>query len=544
MGLAHLGTLKVLETHAVELRGVAGTSAGAIVAGLACVGYTSTELYDPELNDKGGSPLLARLKVESAIHLLGPRNWWKIALLRSLWAPKDAGRLRKASSFAGGLGLSLGLHLWLLLAWLFLRRSRPGLCSMGPFIECYNQALREKLNEQARQRGAAELGPKHKVTFGDVLERTDRTLKVVSTCIDRRELALFGSRETPGIPVAEAVAASASIPIVFEPVQVPGYDWEEQRHHDGGLVSNLPAWTFDHDRQYDSAADTIVSQIVSRTGSNPVRPRGFGWLGSVARSAIFGANALNMRAIDRLYRFTIPVRIGLLDFDISKEKASQEVREYNKYAEARVGYEFIEVPDSLNTLCSDLRDLFQDALVQELPIAHLTAGSGVATGPVVRVALLEPVHERLGRGPHDSSAVRMLQIRYSAGFDDSPDQGLAIPVAGSLAGRAWRSRRIEREPAAGTSPTELLGEHNRLRRARLWRDVTWRIAVPVFVWPHAEQASPNMLLCIDGNHAPDYVMGVIDDAILETASRQIATVLGRIASRVTEFDRQVESDAL
>jgi NTE family protein len=47
-GLAHVGALKAAEEKDIKFIGVAGTSAGAILASLLAVGYTSEQLYNPE----------------------------------------------------------------------------------------------------------------------------------------------------------------------------------------------------------------------------------------------------------------------------------------------------------------------------------------------------------------------------------------------------------------------------------------------------------------------------------------------------------------
>jgi NTE family protein len=538
MGLAHLGTLRVLETHDVELRGIAGTSAGAIVAGLACVGYRASELYDPELDGCGGSPLLRSLGVRSAVELLGRTNWFRVAMLRGIAGTRDQGWRARIQSFLRGFAVIVGLHLWAGLAYLFLRQQRPGLCTMDAFIDSYDRALRHKLNERARQCGHAEIDATHKITFSDVMQRTGRILKVVTTCVDRRELALFGSLETPDVPVADAVAASASIPLLFKPVVIPGYDQNHHRHHDGGMVSNLPAWTFDHDRLFDPSVDTIVSQIVRRYDPVPTGTRGLQWLQSMARSAIFGANALNTRRIERLYRFSMPVRMGLLDFDISKQEANKEVRSFFEYADARLGFEFIEIPDILIKICDDLRELLQDALDQECYSNSSLPERGIPDRFMVRVALLEPLREQLGGSTHKADTIRMLQIKYSAGFADSPDQGMAVPIADSLVGEAWTRRRIERQILPRDGGPALEGEHNRVRRARLWPDVRWRIAAPIFTRHHSLTVHPSMILSIDGSHPPHYLKRVIDDSILEMATRQIAVALDKIAEQARQLDQR------
>jgi putative hydrolase of the HAD superfamily len=50
-GLAHVGALKACEERKIRFKGVAGTSAGAIIAGLIAVGYEAEELFSPEVSD-------------------------------------------------------------------------------------------------------------------------------------------------------------------------------------------------------------------------------------------------------------------------------------------------------------------------------------------------------------------------------------------------------------------------------------------------------------------------------------------------------------
>ena len=56
-GLAHIGALKAAEQRGIEPAGVAGASAGSIVAALVAAGYTADDLYDL---GKAGRGLLDR----------------------------------------------------------------------------------------------------------------------------------------------------------------------------------------------------------------------------------------------------------------------------------------------------------------------------------------------------------------------------------------------------------------------------------------------------------------------------------------------------
>ena len=47
-GLIHVGALKALEDRQVQFCGLAGTSAGAVVAALKAAGFEASDLLDPE----------------------------------------------------------------------------------------------------------------------------------------------------------------------------------------------------------------------------------------------------------------------------------------------------------------------------------------------------------------------------------------------------------------------------------------------------------------------------------------------------------------
>ena len=63
-GFAHVGALQAADEKGVRFRGLAGTSAGAIVAALAAVGYTGKELLDT-LNE--AQPGLLAFKLDAVL---------------------------------------------------------------------------------------------------------------------------------------------------------------------------------------------------------------------------------------------------------------------------------------------------------------------------------------------------------------------------------------------------------------------------------------------------------------------------------------------
>lgn len=84
-GLIHVGALRALEDRGVAFCGLAGTSAGAIVAGLKAAGFSSRELLDTD----GGPTLIDQLSeidpdFTRATDIFGQIGWARVMLFR--WA--------------------------------------------------------------------------------------------------------------------------------------------------------------------------------------------------------------------------------------------------------------------------------------------------------------------------------------------------------------------------------------------------------------------------------------------------------------------------
>ena len=115
-GIAHVGALRALEAARdrgdLELGGFAGTSAGAIVAALTSVGWTSTELISAPDRKSVLTMLHDRkapgLRGTQATDLLGQAGWVRLKAMRDGW------RFGRDNWLAGSLlaGLAAPLLWW------------------------------------------------------------------------------------------------------------------------------------------------------------------------------------------------------------------------------------------------------------------------------------------------------------------------------------------------------------------------------------------------------------------------------------------------
>lgn len=476
-GIVHVGALRALENEPkIEIAGVAGTSAGAIVAALVAAGYTAREL----VAEDGTSPLLRLLGMDGATDFFG-RNWNRLAMAR--WAASDpavalfliavppiAVALAIVAIF--GLGWSAGLLVFMACfagtaAWAGTRLAR-GLCDLDLLVEKLEKALASKLGIQ---------GP---VRFED-FEARGRPLRIVATDVAARQLKLFSGSETPSVRVAEAVAASAALPIACAHRVI-----DDCRYIDGGIVSNLPAWTFDEERALDPDAITVAVTIDAGTAASAGSELGpIGLIGSILRSAMFGRQHLETRAAPRLLFLPLRTEIEVVDFDISHDRVAASVSSAEAAARLRVNERLFVLPQRIEDACSHIADLvgaLSDATVQ-LP-EHRTR---------VLVALRDP----------GATASWRIQHGWNLLPTDADDQ-LLLPESSSVIGRAVTNNepvlaRVPLDPAFGLSE-----RRDRYRKALVRTDLKWCLAIPISS-DVADRASIAAVLSIDSDLALDYV---------------------------------------
>jgi NTE family protein len=192
-GIGLVGAVSEVEKAGYEFENLAGTSAGAIVASLLAVGYSSAQL-------------------KGELEQLDYNDF------------KDEGLLDKLGFI--GKGLSLGFEYGIY---------------EGEFFESWLDRL---------------LTAKGKTTFGDIRtaykeEKYRYKFQAIAADItDRRLLVLPGDLKDFGydpekFSIARAVRMSMSIPFFFEPVKFRDSSGRPHYIVDGGLLSNYPIWLLD-----------------------------------------------------------------------------------------------------------------------------------------------------------------------------------------------------------------------------------------------------------------------------------------------------------
>lgn len=480
-GVVHVGALKALEQRQVNLIGVAGTSAGAIVAALAAAGFQADDL----INSANGRTILDQLskidpELKRATDLFGRGGWLRVRLFRAVlrlplpipallslaWAilPLLAVLTRR---FGLSYALWSAIGFWFVTGgalWLLYRQVIGGLSDVSRFRNALAELMRRQLFPQE---------PDRVVRMSDFGHDGRPALKIVSANLARRALHLFSADRTPDTAVADAVAASICLPVIFQPWTVDG-----ELHVDGGIVSNLPAWPFDEERELDPEALTIAVEIEDRTPTRTLNR--YSWMPAAVRTGLFGSGELNLRVAGPAEQLALPTRFKLLDFDKSGADAAAEVREVAEASGVRLDRRLFRLPEIYRNACQVVQALAVDGL--GLPSDRRGAS------PRVRVAV-----GRLERG-----YLHSLRLSHSVGFEDDPDEFMLLPLDGSVAGAAWREgeSRVESYPLA--LERDLPGDANRLRRKARWSDVKWVMCIPIL---DEATGAPRLLVQLEGNSA-------------------------------------------
>ena len=508
-GIVHVGALRALERQDIQISGAAGTSAGAIVASLVAAGYGSRDL----VADDGSSPVLRSIGLERATDFFG-KNWGRLALARKVWNNKIFALFLASlacmwaawvCALLFGAGVSGGILIFLILmaalAAVLLDFLAGGLSQLDLLVEKLELAFSKKLGTEEGQ----------PVYFRD-FDKVGRPLRVIATDLAARRLILFSSLETPNVRVAEAVAASAALPIACGLRIVAG-----RRYIDGGIVSNLPAWTFDEERALDPDAVTVAISIDDgRNGRDATHHGPLQILMAILHAAMFGRRHLETRAAQRLMILNLETDVRIVDFDMGKDRAREAVENAERAATARISERLFTIPKRFEEVCEQV-----SRLVNAQAMGPLTAYSRTR----VLVAL------------RDQGASASWRIQYGSGLltTDTDDQ-ILLPESASIIGHAVLSGAPIMQAKPFDSSVSLSGRKDRYRRALLRHDLQWCFAIPIYAG-EGEDARLLAVAAVDSNVDVRYFR--FDEATVDTLANAAATRLLPVVQLALSMERRL-----
>ncbi len=523
-GIAHLGAAAAAEEEGLEFAGVAGASAGAFVAALLAAGYRGKELFNPASR---GSDLLTRYG-KSPLGLLDAARWQEATDLRQC-AKRAVSSFKRPRWQLGWVG-----QVWRL--WRIFGRHagtiERSLDQKGHFDtqgvrEFVNWAIREKLRDAYAKAGLSEKDVPERVCFKHLdVNRFPRfrPLKIIATDIRAGQPTLFSQdAASADVEIAAAVAASIAIPGFFQPVQVPGIN--NTLFADGGLVSNLPAWTFLEDklayeRQFPLEDRVpIVAFILAepedpdRSGAAPARDATPvtsaqalpSYLAAVIRAGIFGSQTIGQRLVADLVGITLRPALGVLGFDAGWAEIEACFNTGRRDAERAFAWSLRLRPDRVRA---------------ELQLTVEGAEARIRAAPPLNGGVLGRVRGAIV-APAGSASLRVM-IAYGA--QTEADDNLLLDRKGPGCAACFRDRDIKVVTVTHDSfgrplfsPAALM---TRYEGALLWRDLRSMICVPIFAssgdWslePEDRQADPIGVLSIDSD--TDLAQGFVTEDVLD-----------------------------
>ena len=393
-GLAHVGAVAEVQELGVQFVGVAGASAGSIIAALIAVGYKPKELYDPVTK----TGLLAGPLTD----MFGPGAWaeWKL--------------------FSGAVESKLDafspLGAWLT-AYPFYRKWREPLTRMMTHFGFFETHPIEATLDRWLRGGSVQIPvEKERLLFGDLDPAIVPPLRIIASDINAHTPVVFSREKTPDISVARAVVASSAIPFFFRPVQIE-VDGEIRTLVDGGLVSNFPVWIFDDVRRRRIKSAPIIGFRLSQKGgvNRETKTPLLRFSQSLLETALNANIELHARGIDDLFTFPIEVNVSTYDFDLSSDS------KHELYVSARqqAGYKLLRNlaprdPEVLSEMLRVAIDLFRTEAGQ-VPL---------------RANLVLPTNRET------------LRIVASHNMDGDADDQLEFQFHEGACGECWRGRRI------------------------------------------------------------------------------------------------------
>lgn len=415
-GLAHIAGVAAAEKSDLEFVGVAGASAGALIAALVAVGYRANELFDP---DDPGHNILAENGL-TPLSLVGEEKWAAFAK-----AGAEAER-------ALGAALRLGALWARLLAPEAAQvaeeiRRDDGFFSTDKIRHWLNVLLWRKLMEY---RGRATKSEPQPVTFKDMdpeaVENCCSLKIIVTDLTNRRPVVFDNSDRFKNVVVAEAVAASISIPFVFKPARIPSYKRQPNAlYADGGMVSNSPIWVFGEEKrnlERKQFPNTRIP-ILSFTLADPADAAGsklessLGYFQAVAKSAVFGGQEVAARFVDSVLSVPMPIAIKTTEFDFSQETALAAYRKAFDAADRKLTHSIRIRPSEGQQILAFLHDqIINSASAKGKPIRHL------------RISIIKPF---------ETASFRIIQ---SFNMDGDADDHLVFGNETNGAAKAFASR--------------------------------------------------------------------------------------------------------
>ena len=279
-GAALAGCLAAAGERDIEWVGCAGTSAGALIAALASVGFggaaigekLKTDLHPRALVDDRGAQLDEVVKLRAQVRPLVTGNLF------------DRGRALVALS------------------------RNAVLKAIGTDYGVYDGAHLEKAVGAMIRTGPLVAG-KPSDTFQDLIAAACPQLKVVASNISTNRAVVFP--DDAQMAVASAVRVSMGYPFVYRPMKTD----QNQLLVDGGVASNLPCFVFA--REHELTRHPIFAfGLVSAPAAAPDNYDALNYAEELLDTALAASDQLFVEIVPGVHYIRVPVPAGIGTFNI------------------------------------------------------------------------------------------------------------------------------------------------------------------------------------------------------------------------------------
>jgi NTE family protein len=284
-GAALAGCLAAAEGRDIQWVGCAGTSAGALVAALASVGFRGAEIAE-------------RFKTD-----LHPR-----ALIEDRGAQLDQlVRLRRrVRPLVSGNLVNRGRAL------LSLSRNAV-LRAIGTYYGVYDGTFLERAIRSMLESGPLVAG-KRSETFQDLIGASCPPLKVVASNITASRAVVFPDDEQ--MPVASAVRASMGYPFVYRPMRTA----RDELFVDGGVASNLPCFVFAKEHELTRHPILAFGLVAAPAAASP-KYDALSYAEELLDTALAASDQLFVEIVPGVHYIQVPVPAGIGTFNIDVSSA-------------------------------------------------------------------------------------------------------------------------------------------------------------------------------------------------------------------------------
>lgn len=480
-GVAHVGAVAAAESLKLRLMGVAGASAGALVATLVAAGLRAKDILDPE--DPGAN--IIHRNGMTVPGLLGAADWRRFNRLR-----RRRNRLAFAVAIGGLAGMLTAPRAALAAFHIYERRGRLSTDTLRTFL---NDRLCEQVAAVRGKAGHDGSRPE-RVTFRDLDYETYEEflpLKIVATDLTRRELRIFSQATTPDVEVAQAVAASVAIPVVFKPVELELLG-SAGEYVDGGLVSNLPVWIFANEKlaveraYFRKPPIPIVAFTLKDTALRPAKKDLLGFLQDVGEVALAGSQSISQAFMQDLTVVQLPCSLEMLAFDASEDRMLEAYQSGYEAARITLRRQLLVKPQLV-------RDELGRIYGRVRPALNAFLAGKVKPRWLLRASIIEPVGEDAFR------------VTYGHNMDNDADDRLPIDGRGRASPAAFKSRDMQFAPFGRRWREPERDYMTKYERALAHPKMRSIIAVPIFedaaAWelPADERPQPCGVFAIDSD---------------------------------------------